>query len=57
MNKAGHMADTSCGRMGRGGHACFHTFQLVLTDGMTDQQTDGWMDGRTKALTELRVRN
>ena len=52
VNKAGYTA-TSCGRVGRGGNARFHTFRLVVTDGPTDGPTDG----RTQALIELRVRN
>ena len=52
FNKARYTA-ISCGRVGRGGNARFPTFQLVLTDQPTDQPTDG----RTKPLTELRVRN
>ena len=39
-NKAGYTANTSCGRVGRGGNACFHTFQLNHyrpTDGPTDK--------------------
>ena len=48
-NKAGYTA-TSCGRVGRGGNARFHTFQL-------DHWTDGLTDGRTKPLIELRIRN
>ena len=48
-NKAGYTANTSCGRVGRGANARFHTFCLMVTDGRTD--------GRTKALIELRVRN
>ena len=43
-NKAGYTANTSCGRVGRGGNARFHTFQLVLTDGPTDQRTNGPTD-------------
>ena len=42
-NKAGYTA-TSCGRVGRGGNAHFHTFRLVLTDGPTDEPTDGRTD-------------
>ena len=38
-NKAGYTA-TSCGQVGRGGNARFHTFRLVLTDRRTDRQTD-----------------
>ena len=52
FNKAGYTA-TSCGQVGRGGNARFPTFRLVSTDG----PTDGPMDGRTKPLIELRVRN
>ena len=51
-NKAGYTA-ISCGREGRGGNAHFPTFRLMSTDG----PTDGPMDGRTKPLIELRVRN
>ena len=51
-NKAGYTA-ISCGRVGMGGNAHFHTFRLVLTNGRTDGRTDG----RTKPLIELRVRN
>ena len=47
-NKAGYTANTSRGRVGRGGDACFPTFWLER-----DGPTDGW----TKALIELRVRN
>ena len=43
-NKAGYTANTSCGRVGRGGNARFHTFRLVFTDGRTDGRTDGWTD-------------
>ena len=49
INKAGYTANTSCGRVGMGGNACFHTFRLVFTDRPTD--------GQTKALIELHVRN
>ena len=51
-NKAGYTANTSCGRVGRGGNAGFPTFQLDHSG-----PTDGRMDGRTKPLIELRVRN
>ena len=37
-NKAGCAANTSRGRMGRGGNACFHTFQLD-DPGWTDKTT------------------
>ena len=40
-NKAGYTANTSCGRVGRGGNARFHTFQLDHHDGLTDRPTDG----------------
>ena len=42
-NKAGYTANTSRGRVGRGGNACFHTFRLER-DGPTDRPTDGRMD-------------
>ena len=48
-NKAGYTANTSRGRVGRGGNACIPTFPLVFTDGPTD--------GPTKSHIELRVRN
>ena len=38
-NKAGYTA-TSCGQVGRGGNARFHTFRLVVTDRRTDGRTD-----------------
>ena len=44
MNKAGYTANTSCGRVGRGGNASFHVFRLVFTDGRTDRRTDGQTD-------------
>ena len=50
-NKAGYTA-TSCGRVGRGRDARFPTFRLDHFE-----RTDGQMDGRTKPLIELRVRN
>ena len=53
INKAGYTANTSRGRVGRGGNARFPTFRPVLTDRQTDGQTNGW----TKPLIELRVRN
>ena len=56
-NKAGYTANTSCGRVGRGRNACFHTFRLVFTDQRTNQPTNRPTDGRTKPLIELRVRN
>ena len=56
-NKAGYTANTSCGRVGRGGNARFHTFRLVFTDRPTNGRTDGRTDGQTKPLIELRVRN
>ena len=45
-NKAGYAANTSRGRVGRGGNACFPTFQLER-DGPTDRRTDRPTDGRT----------
>ena len=52
INKAGYTANTSRGRVGRGGITCFPTFRLEC-----DGPTDGPTDGRTKPLIELRVRN
>ena len=49
-NKAGYTANTSCGRVGRGGNARFHTLQLDhhgRTNGPTDQRTDGPTDGQS----------
>ena len=43
LNKAGYMANTNCGQVGRGGNARFHTFQLDHHD----QRTNGRTDGRT----------
>ena len=47
-NKAGYTANTSRGRVGMGGNARFHTFQLVFTDGPTDGRTDGPTDRTDK---------
>ena len=43
-NKAGYTANTSCGRVGRGGYAHFHTFRLVFTDRPTNRRTNGRTD-------------
>ena len=43
-NKAGYTANTSCGRVGRGENASFHTSRLVFNDGWTDGLTDGPTD-------------
>ena len=51
INKAGYTA-TSCGRVGRGGNACFRTFRREC-DGPTDRRTDG----RTKRVLESRARD
>ena len=44
VHKGGIHGHTSCGRVGRGGNARFHTFWLVSmdrpTDGRTDRRTD-----------------
>ena len=45
-NKAGYTANTSCGRVGRGENARFHSFRLMLTDRPTDRPTDGPTDGQ-----------
>ena len=55
-NKAGYTANISCGRVGRGGNALFHTFKLDH-HGPTNQPTDRPMDGRTKPLIESLVRD
>ena len=47
-NKAGYTANTSCGRVGRGGNARFRTFEPYHYQ---------WTDGRTKPLLESLVRN
>ena len=46
-NKAGYTANSSCGRLGRGGNARFHTFRLVFTDRATDQSTNRPTDGQS----------
>ena len=51
-NKAGYTANTSRGRMGRGGNACFPTFRLER-DGPTDQPTNQPTDGRTDGQSLL----
>ena len=56
FNKAGYTANTSRGRVGRGGNACFHTFQLDH-HGPTNQPTDQPTDGGTKPLIESLVRD
>ena len=53
MIKAGYTANSSCGRVGRGGIARFHTFRLVLMDGPTDQWMDQQTDGRTDGQSLL----
>ena len=45
-NKAGYTANTSCGRVGRGGNARFLTFQLDH-HGPTNRRTDGRTDGQS----------
>ena len=55
-NKAGYTANTSRGRVGRGGNARFHTFKLDH-HGPTNQPTDQPTDGRTKLLIESLVRD
>ena len=52
LNKAGYTA-LSCGRVGRGGYACFLTFRLVLTDGPTEGWTNGPMDQQTDGQSLL----
>ena len=57
-NKAKYTAN-SCGRVGWGGNAHFHTFQLDHygwtngpTDGQTDGRTDRWTDGQTDVRSD-----
>ena len=50
VNKAGHTANTNHERLGRGGNARFHTFQLDHY-GPADQGTDG----EAKLFTETLV--
>ena len=52
-NKAGYTANTSCGRVGRGGNAQFHTFRLVFMDRPTEGPTNGRTDGRTDGQSLL----
>ena len=47
VHKGGIHGHTSCGRVGRGGNARFHTFWLMFTDQPTNQPTDGWTDGQS----------
>ena len=59
INKAGYMANTSRGWVGRGGNARFRTFKLDHhgpTDGWTDQRTNGPTDRRTHPLIQKRKR-
>ena len=42
-NKAGYTANTSCGRVGRGENASFHTSRLVFSD-VIDGPTEGPTD-------------
>ena len=44
--KAGYTANTSCGRVGRGGNARFCTFQLDHHRPM-DQQNNGPLNGQS----------
>ena len=60
MNKAGYTANTSRGRVGRGGNACFPTFRLERdgpTNQPTNRPTNRRTDGRTKPLIESLVRD
>ena len=51
-NKAGYTANTSRGRVGRGGNACFPTFRLER-DGPTNQPTNQPTNGRTDGQSLL----
>ena len=44
VTRAGYMANTSRGRVGRGENARFHTFQLDHHDGRTNGRTNGRTD-------------
>ena len=55
FNKSGYTA-ISCGRVGRGGNAHFHSFSIHACQ-RTNRPTNGRTDGRTKPLIELFVRN
>ena len=59
-NKAGYTANTSRGRVGMGGNACFPTFRLERdgpTNQPTNRPTNRRTDGRTKPLIESLVRD
>ena len=50
LKKAGYKANIGCERVGRGGNARFHTFQVDhhgRTNGPTDQRTSGLTDWQT----------
>ena len=55
-NKAGYTANTSRGRVGRGGIARFHIFQLDH-HGPTNRPTNGRTDGRTHGHIESLCRD
>ena len=58
-NKAGYTANTSRGRVGRGGNACFHTFQLDHhgpTNRPTNQPTDGRTDKASYRVASPRLK-
>ena len=54
INKAGYTANTSRGRVGRGGNACFPLFDSSMMDQPTNRPTDERTD---KALIESLVRD
>ena len=57
QNKAGYTDNSSRGRVGRGGNACFHTSQLDH-HGPTDQRTNRRTEGRTSyrvACSQLKI--
>ena len=56
INKAGYTANTSRGRVGRGGDAGFSTFRLVLTNGPTDRRTDGRTDKASYRVARPRLK-
>ena len=55
-NKAGYTANTSRGRVGRGGNARFHTFQLDH-HGPTNRPTNGRTDRASYRVAYPRLKN
>ena len=59
-NNAGYTANTSRGRVGRGGNAHFRTLNSITTDQPTDRPTDrptdGWTDKASYRVTSPRLK-